>query len=378
MWPGQQPPGGEQNPQDKNPYQQPGYPTTPPPGQPPAGGPPMTPPPGQPPVPPPGGYQQPAPAPGYGYPAPGSVPTPPPGVNPYQNQYGTPVPPGPPGPGGPSGPQNDRKKTIVTAVVAGVVVVAALAATGVFIFKEDKGGETPPKADATASQSPVATKQPSAPPASDPAAPAPGGSASNPRAGIDAKPTVPGWKVVINQKHGSMFDVPPEWVVGSPTLMIGFEDAGKTIAIMSAPATLKDKWCSEDADKNGTVDNTSLSQTGTTGSITGSKNTADVAEGQVGNWAYGGYGLKDKDKVKVAKAKPFTTTSGLTGSLATATVVGVKKTSRCVTDGKAYAFSFKNATGDFKTWILHSAKGVKEEVPEATVTQILKTVRLAG
>lgn len=25
MWPGQQPPGGEQNPQDQNPYQQPGY-----------------------------------------------------------------------------------------------------------------------------------------------------------------------------------------------------------------------------------------------------------------------------------------------------------------------------------------------------------------
>ncbi|MGW7414722.1 hypothetical protein [Streptomyces sp. NPDC054863] len=373
MWPGQQPPGGEQNPQDKNPYQQPGYPTTPPPGQPPAGGPPMTPPPGQPPVPPPGGYQQPAPAPGYGYPAPGSVP--PPGVNPYQSQYGAPVPPGPPGPGGPNGPQENRKKTVITAVVAGVVVVAALAVTGVFVLKEDKGGETP-QAGAGTTQPPAATKQPSAPPASDPAAPAPGGSASNPRAGIDAKPTVPGWKVVINTKHGSMFDVPPEWAVSSSGTLIGFENAGKTIAIMSAPATLKDKWCTEQVD--GKTDSTSLSQTGTTGSITGAKSTAEVAEGQVGNWAYGGYGLKDKDKVKVEKAKPYTTTSGLAGSLSTATVVGVKKTSRCVTDGKAYAFSFKNGTGDFKTWILHSAKGVKEEVPEALVTKILNSVRLAG
>ncbi|MFJ6698832.1 hypothetical protein ACIQM4_22515 [Streptomyces sp. NPDC091272] len=382
MWPGQQPPGGEQNPQDKNPYQQPGYPNTPPPGMPPAGGPPVTP--------PPGGHQQPAPAPGYGYPAPGPVPTSP-GANPYQeqtgasgyqHQYGTPAPPGPPvpgGPGGPDGPRNERKKTVITAVVAGVVVIAALVGTGVFVLKDDKDGKggTPQAGGDKNSQAP-ATKQPTAPPASDPAAPAPGGSASNPRAGIDTKPTVPGWKVVVNPKHGSMFDVPPDWVAASSDRLIGFEDdAGKTIAIMSAPATLKAKWCSE-TDKDGEVDDTSLSQTGTTGTITGSKTTADVAEGQAGNWAYGGYGLNDKDKVKVGKAKPWTTTSGLTGSLSTATVVGVKKTSRCVTDGKAYAFGFKNAQGDFKTWVLHSAKGVKDEVPEALVTKILNTVRLTG
>ncbi|WP_433548700.1 hypothetical protein ACQPZG_29370 [Streptomyces sp. CA-294286] len=378
MWPGQQPPGGEQNPQDQNPYQQPGYQTPPPPGQPPAGGPQPTPPPGQPPA-MPGSYQQPAPAPGYGYPAPGSVPTPPSGSNPYADHYTVPMQPGPVGPGGPKGPPDDKKKNMITAVVAGVVVVAALAATGIFVLGDKD--DTQDRADGRSpSQSPTAaaSQQPGAG-ASDPAAPAPGGSVANPRAGGDVKPTVPGWKVVVNPKHGSVFEVPPEWKVGSSGTMMGFEDkAGKTLAIMSSVAELKDKWCTDDGDKDGKQEDTTLSQSGTTGTITGAKNTAEVAQGQAGNWVFGGYAQEARDKVKVGKGEPYTTASGLEGSLSLATAIGVKKTSKCVTDGKAYAFSFKNAKGDFRTWILHSAKGVPDEVPDATVKKILSTVRLAA
>src|SRR5690242_1056872 len=110
MWPGQQPPGGEQNPQDQNqnPYQQPGYQQPNPYQQP--------------------GYQQqgqqpnqqPGQQPGYGYPQQGGQ-----GgygqPNPYQQptvpQYAVPGPPGDPQPG------NDKKKTTVIAIVAATAVV---------------------------------------------------------------------------------------------------------------------------------------------------------------------------------------------------------------------------------------------------------------
>ncbi|MFD3517944.1 hypothetical protein [Streptomyces sp. NPDC058657] len=371
MWPGQQPPGGEQNPQHSNPYPQPGYPSTPPPGQPPAGGQ-QTPPPG----PPPGGYQQPATAPGYGYPAPGAVP---PGANPYQGQYTTPAPPGPIGPGGPNGPQNERKKNIITAAVAGVVVVAALVGTGVFVLGDDKGPDKQPVADGKASQTPAAPKQPSAP-VSDPSA-APGGSGDNPRAGLDVKPTVPGWKAVLNPKHGTVFDVPPEWVVGTTDTIVGFEDeknpTGKPVVAMSAPASLKEKWCEDDDDNDGTKDFTGLSRAGTKGA-NGAKNTGEVAEIQAGNWVYAGYDQKRTGKINVVKPKPFTTKSGLTGHISTATATGVKKPSKCATDGKATSFGFKNAKGDYAAWVLYSAKGVKDEVPDATIMQILSTLRLPG
>jgi hypothetical protein len=287
--------------------------------------------------------------------------------------------PGPVGPGGPGGPPNDKKKNLITGIVAGVVVVAALAATGIFVLKDDKD-DTASRADGkNAVQTPgaSASSQPSAPPASAPAAP--GGSTDNPRAGIDPEPTVPGWKVVVNTKHGSVFDVPQEWKVGTTGTLKGFEDkSGKTLAIMSAVADLKEKWCTEDADKDGDQDSTTLAQTGTTGTITGARTTAEVAQGQAGNWVYGGYAQDEKNKVKVGKGQPYTTASGLEGSLSLATASGLKKTSKCVTDGKAYAFSFKNAKGDFRTWVLHSAKGVQDEVPDATVRKILSTVRLLG
>ncbi|MFJ2744622.1 hypothetical protein ACIO3O_33775 [Streptomyces sp. NPDC087440] len=382
MWPGQQPPGGEQNPQDQNqnPYQQPGYSATPPPGGPP-------PPPGQPPTPPPGGYQQPGyqqppTQPGYGYPA--SAPTPPPGgfgqQAPYQQApYTVPMQAGPPGPGG--SPDGDRKKTIITASIAGVVVVAALAVTGIFVLGDKDEKPAPPVAAPKTTQ--PAAGGDSAPATSDPSAPAPGaGGTANPRAGIDAKPTIPGWKVVINPKHGTVFDVPPEWDVQSTSTLLGFEDAknptGPPVAIMSAPATLKEQWCVTDEDNDGDQDKTALSHVGTTGGIKGAKDTAEVAQGQAGNWVFGGYDQKRTGKINVTKGKPFTTTAGVEGSISVGTAVGVKKANKCSSDGKSLAFGFKNAKGDFKTWVFHSAKGVKDEVSDATVMKILGTLRLAG
>ncbi|NED69921.1 hypothetical protein G3I15_54285, partial [Streptomyces sp. SID10244] len=92
MWPGQQPPGGEQNPQDNNPYQQPGYQQPNPYQQP--------------------GYQQP---------------------NPYaqqQPQWNAPTVPG--GPNAPKGGDGNRTKLV--AIVAATAVVIAAGVTGFLVL----------------------------------------------------------------------------------------------------------------------------------------------------------------------------------------------------------------------------------------------------
>ncbi|MEU0661010.1 hypothetical protein [Streptomyces lavendulocolor] len=354
MWPGQQPPGGEQNPQDQNPYQQPGYQQPNPYQQP-----------GTPPPPPSAPPQQP----GYGYPQqPGQHPTyqqP----NPYQQttvqQYGMPGPPVPP-------PRNDddRKKTTVVAIVAATAVVVAAGVTGFLVLKDDD-----PKTNAGGDPKPTqSTSKPVEP------APAPTG---NPRDGSGAaKPTVPGWKVVFNPKRSAQFDVPAEWEVIGAGTSVGFEDEkkgdGTSVVVMSAPAEYKSKWCVEDADKDGRKEEHGLAVVGTKGGQ-GAKSTAEAAYNEAGNWVWAGYAQTEpKGTVKVTKAVPYTTTSGLTGHVATATARNTKKESKCDTDGKSIAFSFKNAEGEYVSWVMYANTGIPDELDDATIQKILATVRLSG
>ncbi|WP_369381136.1 hypothetical protein [Streptomyces sp. cg36] len=351
MWQGQQPPGGEQNPQDpgQNPYQQPGYQQPNPYAQP-----------TQPGQPAPGGYQQP----GYGYPQ---------QPNPYQQptvpQYPVAAPPGPPVP-----PQNDggKKKTTLIAIVAATAVVVAAVVTGVVVMKDDGKDSKDTKADGKASGSPVAPQQSTAP-----SAPA------NPRGGSteEQKPTIEGWKVITNPKWGTAFDVPSDWEFKGPTWAGGFEDhndpTGKPLIMQSAPAYYKPKWCTTDSNHDGNTEDTELAGTGTKGAD-GAKNTDEVAGNQVPWWVYGAYTQPDKKIIKTVKPVPYTTKSGITGSVARASATGVKKTSKCSTDGQAITFGFKNAKGDFVAWSLYSATGVNGAVSEETIQKILSTVRLAG
>ncbi|MGW0390078.1 hypothetical protein ACWDYJ_04090 [Streptomyces sp. NPDC003042] len=341
MWPGQQqPPGGEHNPQDarQNPYQQqPGQPN---PYQ-------QQPQPGF-------GEQQP----GYGYPQAGYQ-TPPP-VQPW----GQPQQPPPPQGGG------SPFATRTVAIVAAAAVVVTAAATGAFVLTRD---DEKIRAD----DKPAAASSP--PAASSAAPPAPSG---NPRAEDGVKPVIPGWKVVINPKYGTAFDVPPEWNVLSSGMSSGFEDEAKTdgspFVMMSAPAFLKEDWCKVDSDKNGSEETTSLAGTGTKGGQ-GAKDTAEASRNEAGTWVYAGYGQKQpKEKIKLSDPKEYTTTSGLKGHVSTATATGMAKENKCSSDGKSTAFSFKTANGDFSSWVLYGAAGVPDEVPQATIDKILSSVRLTN
>ncbi|WP_406836362.1 hypothetical protein ACICHK_07890 [Streptomyces sp. AHU1] len=342
MWPGQQPPGGEQNPQDQNPYQQPGYQQPNPYQQP--------------------GYQQ------SGYPQ-----TNPYGQQPGQPQWGAPSDPlgMPQASGGDGGGGN---KTKVTAIVAALAVVIAAGVTGFLVLG---GGDKDDKAGGDSSESPKTS-------ASTSASASASASAANPRGGDDEKATIDGWKVVVNPKWGTAFDVPPDWNVSTSGTFIGFEDDkkgdGSVLIGMSAPAFLKEKWCTSDSDKDGRTEDTSLAAAGTKGQ-SGAKNTEDVARNDSAWWVFGGYtDQKDASKklLKIGKPEAYTTAAGIEGSVATTYSKGVAKKGKCDSDGKATTFAFKNSAGDFVSWTLYGAKGVKDEIPDATVKKILSTVRLHG
>ncbi|WP_175411785.1 hypothetical protein [Streptomyces sp. TRM64462] len=359
MWPGQQPPGGEQNPQDPNtpnPYQQPGYQPNPyqqQPGQP-----------GQPPQ--PGqqqGYGYPQQQPGYGQPNPYQQPTAP--------QYA--VPGQPPGPAVPPPSSGDRRTTMIVAIAASVAVLAAAGVTGYLVLGDD---EKEPVAQSSPSPSQAASAPAS--PSTD-ATPSP---AENPRGGSGAaQPTIAGWKVVYNPKYGTLFDIPADWEVLGSGMLTGFEDEkagdGTPVVSMTAPGRYKSEWCTFDDDKDGTADKWSLATAGTKGGQ-GAKDTAEAAYNEAGNWVWAAYAQTEpKGTVKITKAVPYTTKSGLSGHLATATALNTKHENKCDTDGKSFAFSFKNAKGDFSSWVLYANTGIKDELPDEKIKQILSTVRLA-
>ncbi|MFI6205979.1 hypothetical protein ACIBAI_06200 [Streptomyces sp. NPDC051041] len=330
MWPGQQSPGGEQNPQTGNPYQQPGYQQPNPYQQP--------------------GYQQP---------------------NPYAQQpaWGVPQPAGAPQPPQGGGGGN---RTKLVAIVAATAVVVAAGVTGFLVL----GGDRADTADGGSGGGPSASASPSGT-----AGPSASGTGENPRGGEAEKATVPGWKVVVNPKWGTAFDVPADWVVDTPGTFIGFEDDdGEVLIGMSAPAYFKEKWCTSDPDKDGRTSDTRLAGAGTKGQD-GAKSTEDIARNDSAWWVFGGYtDHKDASKKLLTTVEPkaYTTASGVEGSVASAYSTGVPKRDKCDSDGKATTFAFKNSAGDFVSWTFYGAKGVKDEVPEKTIMKILSTVRLHG
>lgn len=345
MWPGQQPPGGEQNPQDPNqnpqqpnPYQQPGYQQQPNP------------------------YQQP------GYPQP----------NPYQQQPGTPGGPpqqgwgAPTAPGGPGvpppGPGGGGGSTKIVAIVCALAVVVAAGVTGFLVLgKDDKKDVADDKPSPTAS---AKSPSPSASPSSD-----------TDRQGGGEEPTIPGWQAVVNARFGTVFDVPADWEVVKSDTSVGYEWKDKTKpdgydrVTVNRPAYFKSKWCTSDPDKDGKTEDSSLGLVGTRGED-GATSTDNAAETRVPWWVFGGYTEPDKKSVKQDDPKPYTTKSGLVGSTATAHSENTPHKGKCASDGKAITFAFKNGAGDYVSWDLSGAKGVKGEIPEETIQRILSTVRL--
>ncbi|MFD4130274.1 hypothetical protein ACFXKK_20765 [Streptomyces globisporus] len=134
-----------------------------------------------------------------------------------------------------------------------------------------------------------------------------------------AAPLVPGWKTVTNPKRGIAFDVPVDWAVKSSgwvTYVAENGDPEETPLVgVAAPAILKEKWCRSDDDGNGTQEDTPLASVGSRAEPD-ARDTAEAARQNARLWGYGSYAQPTKEKATTGAAKPFTTKSGLTGSVA--------------------------------------------------------------
>ncbi|WP_326620435.1 hypothetical protein OHA57_34850 [Streptomyces anulatus] len=282
-----------------------------------------------------------------GHPAPWSAQTVPSGLPPHPGASRT---------GG-------SRRSAVVAVVAATAVVLAAGVTG-FLVLGDGGDDGKPDAGPARAD----TVPPSASPGET-------------RAGAEdgTAPLVPGWKTVVNPKRGIAFDVPAAWALKSTgwvSYVAENSDPEETPLVgFSAPAILKEKWCRSDDDGNGTQEDTPLAAAGSRGEPD-ARSTAEAARENARLWVYGSYAQPSKEKVTTGAAKPFTTRSGITGSMATATSTGVDGTGRCSYDGRATAFAFENPAGETVSWTFVGVRGVDDEVPEPTVRKILGTVRL--
>lgn len=306
------------------------------------------------------GYHQPNPyqQPGYQQPNPYQQPAQVPGAPGHPGQPGVPqwTPPG--APGGPQPPRDNRRRTTMIAIGAAVAVVAAAVVTGVVVLKDDdeqpaaKGGDPKPASSAPADPSPSQGQS---------AAPD-----DNPRDGESVKPVIDGWKVVVNGKRHNAFDVPADWTVRSPTMSTGFEsEDGKPLVTMSGNAVYKDGECAKNDHRAGA---------GTKGAQ-GAKSEGSAAEIESLNWVFAAFDQKKTGRFDTTKAKPFKSDHGITGYTASATVTGVKKTDKCVTDGKAFAVTYKDTSGDLATWILYAGTGFDGELPDDTIKKIMSSLR---
>jgi hypothetical protein len=249
----------------------------------------------------------------------------------------------------------------VVAIVTAAVVVVAAAVTGAV----PAGG-----GDGEAAPGPV----PSSAPAS-----ASSSATGTPRGDRTGEPAVAGWRAVVNPGLGVAFDVPPDWAPQSRdwvTYVAEDDDpADKPLVAMKAPAVLQAQWCASDDDRDGETEHTALASAGTRGND-GARSTEEIARADSAAWVYGCYAQPDDDKVTTGPVTPFTTASGLTGSVVTSRSSGVEGRGRCDSDGKATTFAFRTPDGDLASWSFFGADGDGEEVPDATIREIMATVRV--
>ncbi|QNP73981.1 hypothetical protein IAG44_34000 [Streptomyces roseirectus] len=269
--------------------------------------------------------------------------------NPYQQPgYHQPNPYRQPEPQPAPQPAKPRRTRALALTVAAVVVACAV--TGALLLRNSSSnGDDDPTTTAAASTSP------------------------DPR-----QPTVAGWKTVVNPSIGVAFDVPATWAPQKTSWITWVSEnddpQDKPLAAVKAPAYLERQWCTSDDDRDGRTDDTALAMAGTRGEPT-AKSAEAAARKDAETWVYGDFTQPDHDKVTTEAATPFTSASGLTGSVVTARSHGVDKPGKCDYDGKATTFAFRLPGGTLASWTFVGVRDVRDEVPDATVRRIMTTVR---
>ncbi|MGP4115130.1 hypothetical protein ACTWP5_30035 [Streptomyces sp. 4N509B] len=297
----------------------------------------------------------------------------------WQAQTGQPPTPTPPG-----GGRQGRGK-IAVAIVAATAVVAAAAITAAFLMTGDDednaeaggGGESvEPTGEETGDNGGGGDAEGGDSGGSDP---------DNPRREVLERPdpvVAPDWQVQTIENRHNAFDVPPEdqgWVPGTESYAVGFlddrEDSdtyGDYLVAMSGVSTYMDGWC-PDAEYGVSW----RAVAGTKGGQ-GATGTEEAAENEARNWALAAYDQNQEGRLSVSDPEPFESEHGISGHTVTATITNVPEDpdNPCGTfDGKVVTVSYLDLNNDLATWVLAMDTGFPEEIDDATIEQMMNSLR---
>lgn len=182
------------------------------------------------------------------------------------------------------------------------------------------------------------------------------------------KAVVAGWKTAIHGARHVAYDVPPDWKVQSPGVIVGYEDANGPISAMSAASSFRDGYCAGKSGSNRAIAGVPATQP--TGGL------ATEANRLVQLWAKGVSADWSKARTTFRAAAPTVLTGGVKGQLAVATIEP-NSADRCDPPVEiVVAVTFRSSIGT-SGFVLTADQGPSDAAPRATVDRIVRTVRAA-
>lgn len=214
--------------------------------------------------------------------------------------------------------------------------------------------------------------------ASDVETPAPPMTTLRPR--TETMPVVAGWKPVVSDDHPFAFDVPPDWTVESPGVIVGFETPGGDLLSLHGVARYKSNFCPS-------LDVSSRAQAGFTAiradEVSGIR---EAAEETLMRWAEAAYSSADfakQPRVTVTKAQPVPVFGGTVEAMEmTATVRPVEPNS-CSPPSVAITAVVLPLSADADAMRYHvhltlADQETADALPAEVAVQIIGSIRRAG
>ncbi|HEX4223664.1 MAG TPA: hypothetical protein VHZ97_14960 [Pseudonocardiaceae bacterium] len=178
-------------------------------------------------------------------------------------------------------------------------------------------------------------------------------------------PTVPGWQVVVADKDGVAYDVPPDWKVQTPDDVRGFDgQQGSPEVTMNYVATDKDGFCADDPSG-------SRAETGVTSTSTVDPGQAASTTAQ--NWANDAF---DNATTTAGAPQPITV-GGDSGMMVRDTLV-VHSSDSCTPPAAeidVVALPLAQAANGCGLFILFADQGTPDSAPAAEFPQIINSLR---
>ncbi|HEX4225358.1 MAG TPA: hypothetical protein VHZ97_23545 [Pseudonocardiaceae bacterium] len=185
-------------------------------------------------------------------------------------------------------------------------------------------------------------------------------------------PKVPGWQVVVADKAGVAYDVPPDWKVQSPDAIVGYEDAqGNPGASMNYAAIYKEGYCTGHS-------GSFRGETGITSTSTADPGQAASALAQ--QWATGSYSDGTVTPNVTPGAPQPITVAGTNGMVVKDTLTMTQQNPCDPPAGEVYAVALPLAAPNTgcDVMIVMADQGTSDAAPDQELQQIINSLRLTS